>query len=173
MLIGICGGYQMLGTMLSDPQGMESEVKECSGLGLLDAQTVFLSEKHLYQVEATHLEWGLPVRGYEIHMGETILGPKTKPVLRISSRNSQENLSINDGAISPEGNVWGVYVHGLFDDDLFRRRFIDSIRLRKGLHPLGEVTNPYNVDAEYDKLAALLRENLDVKLIYRLIGVSR
>jgi adenosylcobyric acid synthase len=168
-LIGICGGYQMLGKKVSDPAGVESQERDADGLGLLDVKTVFLPEKHLYQVEAVHIESGMPVRGYEIHMGETERGSGVPPALTIQSRNSDANLSTADGAVSSEGNVWGTYIHGLFDDDAFRRRFIDSLRIRKGLPALGKIMSRYDVDAEYDKLAALLRENLDVEGIYRIL----
>jgi adenosylcobyric acid synthase len=170
LLIGVCGGYQMLGMCLCDSAGVESETKEIAGLGLLDVRTTFLTEKHLYQVEAVHLESGLPVHGYEIHMGETERGNDTRPAINILSRNSSEIASISDGAISRDGKVWGTYIHGLFDDDAFRRHFIDSVRIRKGLRPIGGVTSRYDVDAEYDKLAAVLREHLDMKKIYSVLG---
>lgn len=173
MLIGICGGYQVLGEKLSDPSGVESGIAETPGLGLLDVRTVFLSEKHLYQVEAVHLRSGRPVHGYEIHMGETELGPGVEPAIRIVRRNTAEHIPLDDGAVSAEGNVWGTYVHGLFDDDAFRRHFIDSVRARKGLQPLGGITSRYDVDAEYDKLAALLRANLDMDGIYRVLESDR
>jgi len=171
-LIGFCGGYQMLGKRLSDPDGVESEARETRGLGLLDVETVFLKEKHLYQVEAVHAQSGLSVRGYEIHMGETHLGLGARPALRLFSRNSRTGLSLDDGAVSADGRAWGTYVHGLFDDDVFRRSFIDSIRERKNLQPLGSVMTRYDVDLEYDKLAALLRQNLDIDAIYRVLNAQ-
>jgi len=170
ILIGICGGYQILGKKLIDPAGVESEKKETAGLGLLDVHTLFLAEKHLYQVEAVHLESGLPVRGYEIHMGETERSPIVRPAIRIARRNSSQNLQLDDGAVSADGNTWGTYLHGIFDDDTFRRRFIDSIRIRKSLPPLGTLMTRYDVDAEYDKLAALLREHLDTRRLYEILN---
>lgn len=168
-VVGICGGYQMLGKKMLDPDGIESQAMETQGLGLLDVETTFLAEKRLCQAEAEHIGSGLTVRGYEIHMGVTERGPGCKPAFRIAKRRSGGGWPPEDGAIAPEGNVWGTYLHGVFDDDEFRRRFIDSIRTRKGLEPLGEVQSRYDVDAEYDKLAALLREHLDVDGICRLM----
>jgi adenosylcobyric acid synthase len=214
-LIGICGGYQIMGTHLYDPHGVESETKEVAGLGLLDVSTIFLTEKHLYQVEAVHLPSGLQTHGYEIHMGETERGAGLRPAFHISRRNSDSvshgrdgdcpSLSlapklnevksrawrdprasrdsvgtvpiaavheIDDGAISPDGRILGTYIHGLFDDDTFRRHIIDSIRVKKGIQPLCRIMTPYNVDAEYDKLAALLREHLDMERVYEILKAA-
>jgi len=168
-VIGICGGYQMMGTKMLDPDGVESETAEIEGLGLLDVETTFLAEKKLCQAEATHIDSGLAVRGYEIHMGVTERAPGCRPAFRIAKRRSEGDWPPEDGAIAPKGDIWGTYLHGVFDDDVFRRRFIDSIRAKKGLEPLGEVQSRYDVDAEYDKLAALLRESLDMEGIYRLL----
>jgi cobyric acid synthase CobQ len=168
-VIGICGGYQMMGTKMLDPDGVESGTAEIRGLGLLDVVTTFLAEKKLCQAEATHIDSGLAVRGYEIHMGVTERAPGCRPAFSIAKRRSEGDWPPEDGAIAPEGDIWGTYLHGVFDDDVFRRRFIDSIRAKKGLEPLGEVQSRYDVDAEYDKLAALLRENLNMEGIYRLL----
>ncbi len=168
-VIGICGGYQMMGTKMLDPDGVESGTAEIHGLGLLDVVTTFLAEKKLCQAEATHIDSGLAVRGYEIHMGVTERAPGCRPAFSIAKRRSEGDWPPEDGAIAPRGDIWGTYLHGVFDDDVFRRRFIDSIRAKKGLEPLGEVQSRYDVDAEYDKLAALLRESLDMEGIYRLL----
>ncbi len=170
-VIGICGGYQMLGKKLLDPHGVESPTKETTGLELLDVETTFLTEKKLCQAEAVHIASGMNVRGYEIHMGVTELGPGCQSAFRVVHRRTEGTWPPDDGAVASGANVWGTYLHGVFDDDRFRRHFIDSIRIRKGLRPLGDVVNHYDTDAEYDKLAGILRENLDVGQIYRLIDM--
>ncbi|UCD59256.1 MAG: cobyric acid synthase [Candidatus Hydrogenedentota bacterium] len=170
VLIGICGGYQILGKKLLDPQGVESQTRETRGLGLLDVETTFLSHKSLCQAKAVHIASGLEVRGYEIHMGVTERGSGSQAAFEITQRGSEGDWPPDDGAVAPDGNVWGTYLHGAFDDDRFRRHFIDSIRIRKGLKPLGKVVSCYDTDAEYDKLAALLRKNLDIEGIYRLLS---
>jgi adenosylcobyric acid synthase len=168
-VIGVCGGYQMLGTTLLDPDGVETQEKETAGLGLLDVETAFLPEKALCQAEAVDIESGLAVHGYEIHMGVTRRGPGSRPVFKIVRRRAEGDWSPEDGARAVEGDVWGTYLHGVFDDDSFRRHFIDSIRRRKGLKPMGNVVSRYDTDAEYDKLAAVLRENLNMEAIYALL----
>jgi len=168
-IVGVCGGYQILGKAMLDPDAIESLTKRIAGLGLLDVETTFLAEKKLCQAEAIHIQSGLSVHGYEIHMGVTERGPDASPVFNITGRRSEGNWPPDDGATVEDGNVWGTYLHGVFDDDRFRRHFIDSIRLRKGLHPLVEVTARYDTDAEYDKLATILRKDLDMEGIYRLL----
>jgi len=169
MVIGICGGYQMLGKKICDPYAIESPATETAGMGLLDVQTTFMSDKKLCQADAVHISSGLGVRGYEIHMGVTDLGTDAQPVFRVTGRHSPDTWSQHDGAANPEGNVWGTYLHGVFDDDRFRRHFIDSIRARKGLRPLEKVMNRYDTDAEYDKLAEVFRKSLDIQGVYRLL----
>lgn len=157
VLIGICGGYQMLGQKIRDKHGMESRKKEISGLGLLPIVTNFEREKILSQVRATEITTGLDVGGYEIHHGRTRY---YRPVFKIDNR--------FDGSISEDGRVWGTYIHGIFDSDKFRRDFLNRIRIKKGLQPVSKIT-VFNVDKELDKLAKLLRENIDVKLLYKIM----
>ena len=171
-VIGICGGYQMMGRKMLDPQKIESQAGETPGLGLLDVETTFLSEKRLCQAEAAHVESGLHVHGYEIHMGVTERGPGCDPAFKILKRGVDGDWPPDDGALASEGKIWGTYLHGVFDDDRFRRHFIDTIRTKKGFPPLGEIQSRYNVDAEYDKLAALLREHLDMDGIYQVLARS-
>ncbi len=168
-VVGICGGYQMLGKKLLDPDAVESQTPETAGLGLLDVETTFSADKKLCQAEAIHIESGLSVHGYEIHMGSTARGSDTRFMFEIARRRTEGDWSPRDGAVAREGNVWGTYLHGVFDDDRFRRHFIDSIRTRKGMKPLGEIMCRYDTDAEYEKLAAVLRENLDIEEVYRLL----
>ncbi len=130
-VVGICGGYQMLGESIHDAYGFESQQKHTSGLGLLPIETIFVSEKETYQAHAqikggpdwlSDLE-GQTVTGYEIHMGRTI---GEKPWLEITSRNG-EPCSIIDGSSNQEGNIWGCYIHGLFDNANFRRSWLSHL----------------------------------------------
>src|SRR5262249_43613421 len=119
-MVGICGGFQMLGCRVSDPDGVEAALeREAEGLGLLDVVTVMLSHKETHQVEAELLPAGLQaaprsaraLQGYEIHMGETILGPGVQPFARITSRSGQE-VEVLDGAVTRDGRIFGTYLHG-------------------------------------------------------------
>ena len=159
----------MMGKKMLDPDGVESQSRETAGLGLLDVETIFQTEKKLCQAEAVHISSGLRVRGYEIHMGTTERASGSLPAFDVLQRRSSKDWPRDDGTVSHEGNVWGTYLHGVFDDDRFRRHFIDSIRIKKGMTPLNEIVSRYDTDTEYDKLAALLREHLDIEAIYRLL----
>lgn len=143
-LVGICGGYQMLGQSIDDPAGMETGGRD-SGLGFLPVTTVLAREKITEQVnaQALHIEGAtsLPVRGYLIHMGRTDragLRPCFQ-LLKSPVGNAQSDLDIDgdeaclDGAVRPDGLVWGTYVHGLFDQPCFRRAWLNRLRIRKGL----------------------------------------
>ncbi|MCA1961954.1 MAG: cobyric acid synthase [Desulfomonile sp.] len=162
-LIGICGGFQMLGDSITDPHGLESESGSINGLGFLNVTTVLAPDKTLTRSDGIHLESGLPVRGYEIHHGLSA-GPDLEPLVR-------HNSGRCDGARSPDGSVWGTYFHGIFDSDVFRRWFIDRLRIRKGLEPIGKVCASYDLEPPLDRLAEVVRESLDMAAIYRLMGL--
>jgi adenosylcobyric acid synthase len=107
-------------------------------------------------------------------MGDTQRGEAHPPAFKIIERLGQK-VEVEDGAISTDGRVWGTYLHGLFDNDGFRRRFIDSLRKNKGLlsgNRLGGFDYKAFKEQEYDKLAAVLRKELDMPRIYRIIGIS-
>lgn len=133
-IVGICGGYQMLGRRLRDPDQVESSAGELPGLGLLPLETQFCSGKLTRQVEATILDdrhcpgcRGMTLRGYEIHVGRTF---SSQGCLRRSRTDSEEASRELDGAVSGDGTVWGCYLHGLFENDHFRRAWIDHLRSR-------------------------------------------
>ncbi len=179
MIIGICGGYQMLGRAIRDPLGMETSWGEVEGLGLLDVETILEKEKMTFQVKAVPLNSPMAaqkeiLRGYEIHMGDTQRGTAHQPAFKIIERLGQK-AEVEDGAISTDGRVWGTYIHGLFDNNGFRRSFIDSLRKNKGLSS-GNRLEGFDYKAfkeqEYDKLAAVLRKELDMPRIYKIIGIS-
>lgn len=159
-VVGICGGYQMLGRLISDPHKIESNGEDIPGLGLVTMQTYLAPEKTLVRKEGSHLPSGQPVVGYEIHHGLT--------------RTSGDALfSYSDGSTcgtaTEDGMVWGSYLHGLFDSDLFRRWFLDRIRVRKGLVPYDGPLASYNLEPAFDRVAAEVRRGLDMEAVYRLL----
>ncbi|MBI1921391.1 MAG: cobyric acid synthase [Geobacter sp.] len=176
-VVGICGGYQMLGRRVSDPHGVESDSRrEAEGLGLLDTVTVMLPEKKTHQATAQLLPAGYiaaprccaELAGYEIHMGETILGSGAKPFARIVRR-SMADTEVLDGAVSADGRVFGTYLHGLFDNSEFRSAFLNRLRKSKGL-PL----SPASVLSEgdpFDLLADHLERHLDMERLLAFCGI--
>jgi len=178
-VIGICGGFQMLGKTVRDPLGTETSLGEIEGLGLLNVETILQREKMTFQVKAFPLNGPMldrqePLLGYEIHMGETQRGTSHLPAFKIIERLNQK-VEIEDGAISADGQVWGTYLHGLFDNDRFRRRFLESLQRHKGLRSSTRMEDlDYKAFKErsYDRLAAALRRDLDMKRIYGIIGIS-
>ncbi|AJE02431.1 cobyric acid synthase [Geobacter pickeringii] len=176
-IVGICGGYQMLGKRVSDPHAVESSVREAEGLGLLDVVTVMLERKTTHQAGAELLPAGFQVAprcrpelgGYEIHMGETILGPGVRPFARLTER-SGRGVEVLDGAVSSDGRVFGTYLHGLFDNAGFRISFLNRLRRSKGLEerPAAE----QGLDP-FDRLAAHLERHLDLERLFALCGIPR
>ncbi|MDH4183663.1 MAG: cobyric acid synthase [Nitrospinota bacterium] len=162
-IVGICGGFQMLGRRISDPHGIESGAREAAGLGLMPVETTLEKEKTLKRAWGVHQESGLRVNGYEIHHGVTAGGQAPVAVL------GDDGAML--GAASADGKAWGTYLHGIFNDDQFRRWFIDRLRERKGEPPLGAPVTRYDVDGALDRLAELTRANLDIPALYRLAGL--
>jgi adenosylcobyric acid synthase len=172
-VVGICGGYQMLGERIEDPSRCESDIVNADGLGLLPIQTVFAKEKITARVEATHIGSALAIAGYEIHCGR-LLRNGGQPLFRIRMRDDQP-VDEAEGAVSEDRRIFGTSIHGAFDAPQFRRHFLNSIRERKGLAPLPIV---YAEDARtvreraYDRFAKIISENLDVAALARLAGVG-
>ena len=163
-IVGICGGFQMLGGPIEDPHGIESaEGEAVRGLGLLPVSTVMAPRKTLTRLCAKHIESGLVVHGYEIHHGQSG-SAGAAPVLE---REGGEAA----GARSADGRIWGSYLHGVFDADGFRRWFIDRLRVRKGLAPLGAVQARYDLEPAFERLADEVRASLEMKKIYELMGL--
>jgi len=115
--------------------------------------------------------------GYEIHTGETVLLGREKPLFKITKRGSNQT-DINDGVVSKGGMIWGTYIHGIFDNNSFRRAFINFLRNKKGLI-ISSCVNQDRIsyqeekDREYDKLACLVRDNLDMVKIYHILGIEK
>jgi cobyric acid synthase len=162
-VVGICGGFQMLGATIADPHGVESRAGRVDGLGLLPLTTELAREKTLGRTEATHVASGLPVRGYEIHHGLT------------SGAGARTVLAGADGAplgVGAEDDlIWGTYLHGIFDADPFRRWFVDRLRHRRGLAPLGRVVAHYDIEPALDRLADVVRTRLDMEFVYGVLGL--
>ncbi len=159
-VIGICGGFQMLGSRIDDPHGLESNLGHINGLHLLDLKTVLDREKTLTGKEGKHLASGLEVHGYEIHHGRSL--SSHAPLLQF---NDDEGV----GAVSDDGLVWGSYLHGIFDDDSFRRWFLDRLRTTKNMPAMDRVCAPYDLEPAFDRLADAVRSKLDMGRIYQLL----
>ena len=180
LVIGICGGYQMLGKKLRDPHHVESDLEEVDGIGLLDTETTFELEKTTTQVDAVidknltgylaNLE-GKRVKGYEIHMGITDRGDEIKNLCTIVEKLGEE-VNYTEGSVNPECNVFGTYLHGIFDDIDFTRTILNNIREMKGLDKVESQVKSFKEfkDKEYDKLADFLREHLDIEKIYKIMS---
>ena len=181
-VVGLCGGYQMLGVRVSDPHGVESRLQEAAGLGLLDMETEMLLEKITSQVEAVFRHHdGFSFRhdescfGYEIHMGRSVSRGSAQPLFRIIRRGGQPADEL-DGLAQPDGRVWGTYIHGIFDNDEFRRDFLIDLHHRSGRdHNSSASATPFSYrqwkEEQFDRLAAEVRRHCDVEHIYRLVGL--
>lgn len=180
-LIGVCGGYQMLGEKILDPDSVESSAKETDGIGLLDVVTTLNRTKTTCQISAELMDSQklfaiVPnsshsalknLRGYEIHMGTTTGEVGLFTIRRLnSSSGSNSSNGIPDG--SAAGNVWGTYIHGIFDNDEFRRTFLNSLRQKKGL-PLQENTFHFQRSKQeaIDRWADVIKNKIDICFILR------
>jgi adenosylcobyric acid synthase len=156
-ILGLCGGFQMLGRHIADPQGREGPPGEAPGLGLLDVATLLTADKRLAAAAGTDIRSGLTVRGYEMHLGVTSGPGLAHAMLELSGR--------PDGAVSADGRVAGCYLHGLFASDPFRRAFL----ARLGGAPSG-LEYETMVETVLDRLADHLEANLDLTA---LLGAAR
>lgn len=177
-VIGICGGYQMLGNALHDPHHTESRLEYISGLGLLDMEVTFEQEKVTTRVQGKVLPgaggmlggMAAQVEGYEIHMGRSTFGDDAVPCIRITHANG-EDVNILDGISNKQGNVFGSYMHGLFDNSGFLRGIVNNIRSAKGLGADNSkaITFEQYKQAEYDRLADIVRNSLDMDMVYKIM----
>ncbi|MCX5873858.1 MAG: cobyric acid synthase [Deltaproteobacteria bacterium] len=162
-IVGICAGFQMIGDNITDPHGLESDLKSISGLGFLKIKTELALEKTLRRVNAKHLESGAVVFGYEIHHGQT------------TSKGAIEAILGEDGTplgyMAPDGMTWGTYLHGVFDSDSFRRWFINRLRVRKGYDAIAKVVSSYDIEPSLDRLADIVRKSVRMDDIYRSLGL--
>lgn len=153
-VIGICGGYQMLGMKVSDPLGVESAVTECAGLGLLPVETVLLAEKVTRQCEFIYRNVEGLCKGYEIHMGETNAIAAPKPLNHING--AAEGYLLSD-------RCWGSYLHGILDN----QQVIDDLLSPYTEVKAGRLDYQDFKEQQYDRLADLLRANLDIAQVYQ------
>jgi adenosylcobyric acid synthase len=147
-VVGLCGGYQMLGRHISDPEGIEGEARAAEGLGLLDVETVMEPQKTVRNTSAWSIRFDTPLEGYEIHLGRTSGPDCLRPVILADGK--------EEGATSPDGRVFGTYLHGLFGADGFRRRYLESL----GVTP-GNVNYRSAVESALDGIADALEQHLD------------
>jgi adenosylcobyric acid synthase len=155
-VLGLCGGYQMLGVSIADPYGIEGSAGSVPGLSLLQVDTVIAGEKALAEVSGTTVADAAPVKGYEMHMGVST-GPDTaRPLVRFSDGRT-------DGAVSADGRVAGTYLHGFFADDAQRRAWIERLGGTPSRH-----SHDADIQSTLDALAAHLEAHIDVDRLLRL-----
>lgn len=190
-VVGICGGYQMLGRVVRDPDHVESPTEEAPGLGLLPVETVFGGEKATHQARARVLgKWGWlaavagqTVHGYEIHMGRTT---SSQPWLEITGRNGSP-ASLEDGAVSVDGHVWGCYLHGLFENQAVRRAWLSSLGqgsreareqesnpVQRSAKATASTSAPpcFRISTQLERLADAVEASLDMKQLERIVWVG-
>lgn len=168
----------MLGEKVCDPMHVESSNDEVEGLGLMPYVTTMQGEKNTYQVEfnCEKLPFlgmdfkGNNLKGYEIHMGKTVLTGSAQSLFDIVQRNS-EPIQVKDGYINETHDVFGTYCHGIFDNDDLRRAVINTLRNRKGLEALS-VQFKYRQykESEFDRLADIVRKHFNMKKFYEILG---
>ena len=175
LLIGICGGFQMLGVSIEDPSGVESGgvPRTMAGLSQLPVRTIMRDKKTVRRATGRARLWdALSFSGYEIHMGETIYENGAEPFAEILRECEQQPTL--DGAIALSGRVWGTYIHGLFDDDVFRHRFLHFARQTCGLAPArSHICVTAERNARIDRWAGHLWQFLDMTMIRGLTKESR
>lgn len=150
-VLGLCGGYQMLGQTIADPNGVDGTPGTTQGLGLLDVNTTMASQKTVTQCQAKTIPGGYAVTGYEIHMGVTTGPDCARAWLAVKDR--------TEGAMSPDGTIRGSYLHGLFASDEFRAAFL------AGLGHSSDAKYDSGVDDTLDDLADHLENHLDLDMI--------
>jgi adenosylcobyric acid synthase len=158
-VLGLCGGYQMLGRTIADPGGVEGPAGTVAGLGLLDVETVISGDKTTIAVSGRHVPSGEAVRGYEIHLGRTAGPDCARPVVDLGGR--------RDGATSADGLVAGTYVHGLFASDAFRRVFLAQAGVASSL--AYEAT----VETALDDLADHLERHVAIDRLLAIAGYGQ
>jgi adenosylcobyric acid synthase len=155
-VLGLCGGYQMLGRRIADPEGVEGPPGTAPGLGLLDVETVLAGNKRLEVVRGASLADGVPFEGYEMHIGRTTGPDATRPFLRLADGRA-------DGAVSADGQVTGTYAHGLFGHDAQRAAWLARLGA-----PAAPRSHEAEVEATLDALAAHLERHVEIDALLRM-----
>jgi adenosylcobyric acid synthase len=148
-ILGLCGGYQMLGKQIDDPDGLDGPAGRTEGLGLLDVKTEMLPEKTLRKITAIHRDSSLVVEGYEIHLGRTTGEDCKQPFAYLDKE--------PEGACSKDGRISGSYLHGLFCSDGFRSAFLENLGVSGG-----DLKYEKNLDDVLNELAKQIEDQLDV-----------
>ena len=169
-IFGICGGLQILGRAILDPHGIESAAPEVPGLGLMDLRSTFAADKTLVRVARAETPLGVPSGGYEIHHGLTDHGPSALPLFLRADRAYPSEAERICGYVS--GRRWATYLHGVFDDDAFRRAWLDHVRADIGLAPQGRQLATYDLEKALGRLADIVREHSDMETIYQSMGLK-
>lgn len=184
LVIGICGGFQMLGHSLYDKYQTEGGSKKMEGLNLLPIETEFLAQKTTHQVEAvlnkelkktelfSNFDFTKKIKGYEIHMGITKYLAETKTLFELQNR-SGEKVEIMDGAFAVDSNCFGTYLHGLFDNDSFRRALINYLKKKKNLVSDQKIKNfeasyQEKLQKELDRVADIVESKVDIDKLLKL-----
>jgi adenosylcobyric acid synthase len=170
-VVGICGGYQMLGRTIRDPEHVESPVDEVAGLDLLPICTTFGGEKATHRAEAVVLDapgWlsalrGAAIRGYEIHMGRT---DTANPWIEITQR-SGRYVGVRDGAAGSDGRIWGCYLHGLFENERLRRVWLSTLGWRSHGQ---QAPSLERYEAAFERLADAVEDALDMEKLDTILG---
>lgn len=180
-LIGICGGYQMLGNKITDPHHVEGG-GELEGLGHLEIETVLEKDKTAHQVKARQvsalfesLDQG-ELSGYEIHMGKTEYKGRTMPLFELTSR-SGKSIKVSDGAASADGKIWGTYMHGIFENETFRHQLLQGVKgkaagIKAPERSFPEKSFKARKEEGFDRLAKLLRKNIDMAKVSAIAGIT-
>ena len=153
-VLGLCGGYQMLGRNIADPDGVDGAPGTVQGLGLLDVDTLMSPDKSTTLVSGIHCITGAAIEGYEIHLGRSEGGDCARPLLTIDGR--------PDGAISHNGRVQGTYVHGLFTGDAFRKAWLANLGIASTL------AYESRIESALDALADHFEEHVDIEQMLRI-----
>ncbi len=172
-VIGICGGYQMLGRRILDPDAVESRVAEIGGLGLLDVETTFAGEKRTARAVgetsgAALAAAGTALHGYEIHQGRTAVAAGVRPLAWLRTAMGEGGPAHPDGAVSTDGHVCGTYLHGLFDEAAFRAAFLNRLRTAAGLPARAAAAG----GSDIERLADHVEAHLDMARLDAIVGLA-
>ena len=170
-ILGICGGYQMLGEEILDPHKVESDNEEVKGIGIIPCSTKLNLEKTMTRAEGI-TALGDKVYGYEIHMGETKSKGNYETLVRLTKVNGEES-DILDGYLSSDKRIMATYLHGILDSNSFRGTILNDIRGEKGLPQKEALKYEAIREKEINKLACIVRESLDINSIYETMGIKR
>ncbi len=173
VILGICGGYQMLGKEIKDPLSIESDMGSIKGIGLLDSVTIIESEKIMTRVEGYV---NLPdfkgnIYGYEIHMGKTVVKDESNSFITINMENGRKT-SKADGIFNKEQTIFGTYIHGILDSTEFREYLLNKIRAKKSMMLKKSPVYEGFREEELNKLADIVRKALDMKKLYEIMGLK-